>query len=53
MVVLAAKFDPNDQTFNKIKASCSFGRHIEGQSRTLQRGGQYKSFYFVEKIRLP
>ena len=27
----------------------SFGRHVGGQEYTLQHGGQYKSYYFVEK----
>ena len=46
-------FEPDYQTVNKIQVSCSFGRHAGGQSRALQHGGQYKSYYFVEKIKLP
>ena len=26
-----------------------FGRHVGGQEYALQHGGQYKSYYFVEK----
>ena len=37
------------QTFNKIKAKRSFGRHVGGQECALQHGGQYNSYYFVEK----
>ena len=39
----------NYQTFNKIQAKNSFGRHVGGQKYALQHGGQYKSYYFVEK----
>ena len=39
----------NYQTFNKIQAKISFGRHVEGQEYALQYSGQYKSYYFVEK----
>ena len=39
----------NYQTFNKIKAKSSFGRHIGEQEYALQHSGQYKSYYFVEK----
>ena len=39
----------NYQTFNKIQAKSSFGRHVGGQEYALQHGGQYKSYYFVEK----
>ena len=39
----------NYQTFNKIKAKSSFGRHVGGQEYAIQHGGQYKSYYFVEK----
>ena len=39
----------NYQTFNEIQAKSSFGRHVEGQEYALQHGGQYKSYYFVEK----
>ena len=39
----------NYQTFNKVKAKSSFGRHVGGQEYALQHGGQYKSYYFVEK----
>ena len=38
----------NYQTFNKIKAESSFGRHVGGQEYALQHGTQYKSYYFVE-----
>ena len=47
------KFERNYQTFNKIRASYSFGRHIGGQSRAFQHGSQYKSYCFVETIKLP
>ena len=30
-------------------AKSSFGRHVGGQEYALQHGGQYKSYYFVEK----
>ena len=45
----------NYQTFNKIwaKIKSSFGRHVGGQEYALQHGGQYKSYYFVEKIKMP
>ena len=43
----------NYQTFNKIQAKSSFGRHVGGQEYALQHGGQYKSYYFVKKIKLP
>ena len=33
----------NYQTFNKIQAKSSFGRHVGGQEYALQHGGQYKS----------
>ena len=33
----------NYQTFNKIKAKSSFGRHVGGQEYAIQHGGQYKS----------
>ena len=39
----------NYQTFNKIEAKSSFGRHVGAQEYALQHGGQYKSYYFVEK----
>ena len=39
----------NYQTFNKIEAKSSFGRHVGGQEYAIQHGGQYKSYYFVEK----
>ena len=39
----------NYQTFNKISAKSSFVRHVGGQEYALQHGGQYKSYYFVEK----
>ena len=39
----------NCQTFNKIYAKSSFGRHVGGQECALQYGGQYKSYYFAEK----
>ena len=39
----------NYQTFNKIQAKSSFGRHAGGQEDALKNGGQYKSYYFVEK----
>ena len=39
----------NYQTFDKLKAKRSFGRHVGGQEYALQHGGQYKSYYFVEK----
>ena len=39
----------NYQTFNEIQAKSSFGRHVEGQEYALQHGGQYKSYYFIEK----
>ena len=32
-----------------LKQNNSFGRHVGGQEYALQNGGQYKSFYFVEK----
>ena len=35
----------NYQTFNKIQAKGSFGRHVGGQEYALQNGGQYKSYY--------
>ena len=39
----------NFETLNKIEAKSSFGRHVGGQENALQHGGQYKSYYFVEK----
>ena len=39
----------NCQTFNKIQAKSNFARHVGGQVYALQHGGQYKSYYFVEK----
>ena len=49
-----SKFESNYQTFNKIQASCSFGRHVGGQSCALQHGGNTNhTVYFVEKIKLP
>ena len=36
------------QMFNKIQGESSFGRHVGGQEYTLQHGGQYKSYCFVE-----
>ena len=39
----------NNQTFNKVSAKISFGRHVGGQEFDVQHGGQYKSYYFVEK----
>ena len=39
----------NYQTFNKISAKSSFGRHVGGQEYALQHGGQYKLYYFVKK----
>ena len=39
----------NYQTFNKILANSSFGRQVGGQEYSLQHGGQYKSYNFVEK----
>ena len=48
-----SKFERNYLTFNKIQSSCYFGRHDGGQSLALQYGGQHKSYYFVEKIKLP
>ena len=39
----------NYQTFNKVKAKSSFGRHVGGHEYALQHGGQYKSYYFAEK----
>ena len=43
----------NYQTFNKIYAKSSFGRHVGAQECALQQlhGGQYKSCYFVEKLK--
>ena len=34
-------------TFKRLKSS--FGRHVGGQEYALQHGGQYKSYYSVEK----
>ena len=34
----------NYQTFSKILAKSSFGRHVGGQEYALQHGGQYKSY---------
>ena len=34
--------------FNKIEEKSSFGHHV-GRQDALQHGGQYKSYYFVEK----
>ena len=42
-------FEHNQRIFKKSKAERSFGRHIGGQEYAFQRGGQYKSYYFVEK----
>ena len=41
----------NYQTFNKIQAKSSFGRHVGGREYALQHGGQlqYKWYCFVEK----
>ena len=39
----------NYLTFNKIQAKSSFGRHVGGQEYALQHGGQYKSYYLVQK----
>ena len=39
----------NYQTFNEIQTKCCFGRHVGGQEYAPQHGGQYKSYYFVEK----
>ena len=39
----------NYLTCNNIQAKSSFGRHVGGQEYALQHGGQYKSYYFVEK----
>ena len=39
--------------FNKIQAKSSFGHHVGGQEYALQDGIQYKSYYFVEKIKVP
>ena len=41
----------NYQTFNKIQAESSFGRHVGGQEYALQHGGKYKSYYFVEILK--
>ena len=41
--------EPNYLTFNKVKAKGSFGRHVGGHDYALQHGGQYKSYYFVQK----
>ena len=36
--------------FNKMQAKSSFGHHVGVQDLyALQRDGQYKSYYFVEK----
>ena len=43
------KSENNYQTFNKIQVKGSFGCHVGGQVYALQHGGQYKSYYFVEK----
>ena len=42
-------FERNYQTFNKDITKSSFGRHVGGQEYALQRGGQYKLYYFLEK----
>ena len=42
-------FERNYQTFNKILAQSSFGRHVGGQEYAVQHGGHYKSYYSVEK----
>ena len=39
------------QTFNKIWAKSSFGRHEGGQEYALKHDGQYKQYYFVEKLK--
>ena len=33
----------------RYKQKVCFGRHVGGQEYALQPGGQYKSYYFVEK----
>ena len=35
--------------FNKVQAKGSFCCHVGGQEYALQHGGQYKSYYLVEK----
>ena len=35
--------------FNESVEKSSFGRQVGGQEYALQHGGQYKSYYFVEK----
>ena len=37
---------------NKIQAKSSFGHHVGRQEYVLQDGIQYKSYYFVEKIKV-
>ena len=49
VVVFTAHLSVNYQTFNKISAKSSFGRHVGGHEYALQHGGQYKSYYFAEK----
>ena len=41
--------ESNYQTFNKIQAKGSFGRHVGGQEYALQHGRPDKSYYFVEQ----
>ena len=40
------KFERNYQTFNKIQASRSFGRHVGEQNNSY-------TYHFVEKVKLP
>ena len=44
-----SKSECNYQTFDNIQAETSFGCYFGGQQYAFQHGGQYKTYYFVEK----
>ena len=51
--VTDSKSERNYWMVNKIKEKSSFGHHVGGQEYALEDGIQYKSYYFIEKIKVP
>ena len=51
--VTDSKSERNYWMVNKIQAKSSFGHHVGGQEYALEDGIQYKSYYFIEKIKVP
>ena len=49
VVMFTAHLSVTIKRLTRYKQESSFGRHVGGHEYALQHGGQYKSYYFVEK----